>query len=145
MSRKRIDLAGAALALVAIVSATPAAGQESAHAPLTKVYEREVFSYPRGGRVDPFRSLLKEGEMGVRIENLELRGIVLHSEPERSVAVLTEKGTERRIQARVGERVGSVRVVAISSETVEVIVEELGVARRETLRIVRPQPMEGNS
>lgn len=103
------------------------------------LYEREVFEYPRAGRPDPFRSLLGDAELGVRVEDLTLRGVVYHSDPSQSVAVLTQAGSDRRIRARVGERVGSIRIVAIQPDQVDIVVEELGVARRETLRIVRPE------
>ncbi|MEX2572139.1 MAG: hypothetical protein WD737_12635 [Gemmatimonadota bacterium] len=106
------------------------------------LYEREVFEYPRGARPDPFRSLLLEGDLGIRAEDLMLRGVVHHEDPSRSIAVLTVEGTDRRIQARVGERVGPLRVLAIYPDRVEIVIEELGVARRETLRIVRPEPGE---
>jgi hypothetical protein len=113
----------------------------SAEVPSTTViYEREVFEYSAGGRPDPFRSLLQDGELGIRIEDLMLRGVVYHPDPARSVAVLSQTGSQRRIQARVGERVGTLRILSIQPERVEVVVEELGVARRETLTIVRPEP-----
>lgn len=125
-------LAGALLGLAA---ASPLAAQGAAEE--TVVYEREVFDYARGGRPDPFRSLLKEGELGVRIEDLSLRGVVFHSDPARSVAVLARSGSERRIRAKVGERIGGLRVVAIGPRSVDILIEELGVSRRERLEIRR--------
>jgi hypothetical protein len=124
-----------------IVGVTPAGGQARDAESIT--YEREVFEYSRNGRPDPFRSLVRDDDLGVRIEDLELRGIVYHSDPSQSVAVLTQRDSDRRIHARIGERVGSVRIVAIRSETVDVVVEELGVARRETLRMERSPTGEG--
>lgn len=115
----------------------PAAAQEVLDT--TVVYEREVFSYSPAGRTDPFRSLLADAELGIRVEDLTLRGVVYHSDPSQSVAVLTMEGSDRRIRARVGERVGTMRILSIEPDHVEIVVEELGVARRETLRIVRPQ------
>lgn len=106
---------------------------------ISVLYDREIFNYPGGARPDPFRSLLLEGDLGIRIEDLALRGIVYHPDPSRSVAVLSQEGSTRRIQARVGERFGSLRVLAIYPDRVEIVIEELGVARRETLRIVRPE------
>jgi hypothetical protein len=110
----------------------------------TTVYEREVFQYSRASRPDPFRSLLLEGDIGIRMEDLGLRGVVHHDDPSRSVAVLSQRGTARRIQARIGERVGPLRVVAIYPDRVDIVVEELGVARHETLRIERT-PAGGGS
>lgn len=105
----------------------------------TVLYEREVFDYSAAGRPDPFRSLLSDAELGVRVEDLTLRGVVYNRDPSLSVAVLTQQGSDRRIRARVGERVGSLRILAIEPDHVEIVVEELGVARRETLRITRPE------
>ena len=107
------------------------------------VYEREVFRYPGASRPDPFRSLLLTGDLGLRLEDLTLRGVVYHSDPSRSVAILTQTGSTRRMQLRVGERIGPLRVLSIQPDRVEVVMEELGVSRRETLRIVRPQPGAG--
>lgn len=104
------------------------------------IYEREVFQYTAGGRPDPFRSLLLEGELGIRPEDLTLRGVLIDPVASRSVAVLSQKGSERRIQLRVGERIGAIRLLSIQPDRVEIVVEELGVSRRETLRLVRPQP-----
>jgi hypothetical protein len=106
------------------------------------VYEREVFSYARLGRPDPFRSLLLDDDLGIRVEDLTLRGTVHHPDPSLSVAIMTQEGSDRRIQARIGERVGPMRVLAIYPDRVDIVIEELGVARRETLRIVRPEQRE---
>lgn len=125
-----------ALAAAAVLCAAPAVAQDSSP---DLLYEREVFEYSAAGRPDPFRSLLGDAELGVRVEDLTLRGIVYHSDPSQSVAVLTQAGSDRRIRARVGERVGSLRIVAIQPDQVDIVVEELGVARRETLRIARPE------
>jgi hypothetical protein len=97
------------------------------------VYQREVFRYPGGGRPDPFRSLLGAGELGIRLEDITLTGVVHHSDPARSVAVLQQKGTQRPIHARIGERLGPIRLLAIQPGKVEVLVEELGVARRDVI------------
>ncbi len=138
---RRIMLLVSVLTALAVA---PAAAQEPGVLPPELEYEREVYTYPRGARPDPFRSLLRDGDLGVRIEDLVLRGIVHHPDPSRSVATLTVEGTNRRIQARVGEVVGPLRVVAIHPDRVEVVVEELGVARRETLSIARPEPGGSN-
>jgi hypothetical protein len=99
------------------------------------VYDREIFRYQRGGRPDPFRSLLTGAELGIRTEDLTLLGVIYHPDPSQSVAVLAQRGEERRLRARVGERLGSVRVVAIHQRSIDVVVEEFGLARRERLEI----------
>ena len=129
----------AAAAVLGLGIPGPVNAQQTAAADTAIVYEREVFQYSAGGRPDPFRSLLNDADLGVRVEDLTLRGVVYHPDPSRSVAVLAQVGSDRRIRARVGERVGSLRVLAIYPDRVDIVVEELGVARRETLRIVRTE------
>ena len=110
----------------------------------TVMYEREVFEYPGTTRPDPFRSAMVDGDLGIRLADLSLRGVVHHADPSQSVAFLLVEGSDRRIQAKVGESVGTLRLLAIYPDRVEVVVEELGVARRETLRIQSP-PKSGES
>lgn len=135
--------------LVALAAASVAAPAEAqsrapvrARADTVSVYEREVFEYDRAGRPDPFRSLLQSAELGLRVEDLSLAGVVYHRDPARSVAILAQTGAERRIRARVGDRIGGIRIAAIGPRSVDVIIEELGVARRETLEL-RPAAKKG--
>ena len=136
---------GAAVEAAAISDSTTqvAAADADENAPAADgvvIYEREVFQYSAGARPDPFRSLLLGGELGVRPEDLSLRGVLIDPVAARSVAVLSQTGSDQRIQLRVGERVGAIRLLSIQPDRVEIVVEELGVSRRETLRLVRPQP-----
>jgi hypothetical protein len=113
----------------------------AAQTPAPVVYDREIFSYAERGRPDPFRSLLQDGELGIRVEDLTLRVVQYNaSDPTQSDAVLAQRGTERRIQARFGERIGSLRILAIRPEEIDIAIEELGVSRREPLAIARPRP-----
>ena len=75
---------------------------------------------------------------------LTLMGVLYHPDPSRSVAVLSQTGSTRRIRARVGDRVGGIRIVSIGPRSVDLIVEEFGVARRETLEL-RPTSERGSS
>lgn len=113
-------------------------GDDIARAEGTVLYEREVYRYSAASRPDPFRSLLLEG-LGVRVEDLAVRGILYDPEAMNSVAVLSQAGSDRRIQLRVGQRLGAVRILSILPDRVEVVVEELGVSKRETLKLARPQ------
>lgn len=131
MWTKRVLLAAAAVA--ALGGTAPLAAQTPPDSVV--LYEREVFEYARSGRPDPFRSLLRDPELGLRFEDLALLGVLHDPRPERSVAVLTQKGSSRRIRARVGDRIGGIRIVAIRPRSVDVVVEEFGVARRETLEL----------
>jgi type II secretory pathway component PulC len=102
-------------------------------------YEREVFRYQRAGRRDPFRSLLGTADLAVRAEDLVLRGVIVNPDPRQSVAVIREARGDRQFRVRPGDRIGGIRVVAIQPDRVDLVVEELGVARSHTLRIRRDQ------
>jgi hypothetical protein len=128
-------------AIVFFALASPAASQTAADG-MPEVYQREVFGYSGYGRVDPFKSLVRQSDLGVRLEDLALRGIVYNNDPAQSVAVLTVEGSAVRIQARTNQRVGTVRILAIRPDRVEVAVEELGVSRSETLRIEKKETPE---
>jgi hypothetical protein len=123
--------------LAAVVAGPLAAGEAVGQVgrDTVLVYDREVFRYDRGGRPDPFRSLLTNEELGIRTEDLTLLGVIFHPDPSQSVAVLARRGVDRRLRARVGERLGSVRVVGINQRSIDVVVEEFGLARRERLEI----------
>ncbi|MGH7459335.1 MAG: hypothetical protein ACREKN_09715 [Longimicrobiaceae bacterium] len=138
MSCKPSDFAPAVLG-VALLLAAPA-GSQGADNPGSRevvVYEREVFRYDRAGRRDPFRSLIGTEELAIRVEDLVVRGVILNPDARRSVAVLRDQASNRQVRVRVGDRVGSIRVLAIRRGGVEVAVEELGVVRRETLPLER--------
>jgi len=102
-------------------------------------YDREIFRYERAGRRDPFRSLLGTADLGVRAEDLVLRGVIVNPDPRQSVAVIREASGDRQFRVRPGDRIGGIRVVAIHPDRVDLVVEELGVARSHTLRIRREQ------
>ncbi|MBA2670903.1 MAG: hypothetical protein H0U67_11070 [Gemmatimonadetes bacterium] len=123
--------------LAAVIAAPFAAGEAVGQVgrDTVLVYDREVFRYDRGGRPDPFRSLLTNEDLGIRTEDLTLLGVIFHPDPSQSVAVLARRGVDRRLRARVGERLGSVRVVGINQRSIDVVVEEFGLARRERLEI----------
>lgn len=130
-------LAGAAGGLMS----APVAAQEQE--PESRIiYRREVFQYPRGGRPDPFRTLVGTDALGLRIEDLTVRGIVHDPDPSQSVAILTVTGNPRPIRARVGDRVGGIQILAIYPRRVDVLVQEFGVARRESLPL-RVSPDQG--
>ncbi len=121
--------------------AWPAAAQSTVDEPAL-VYRREAFQYPRGARPDPFRSLLTAEELGYRIEDMRLTGVIYSPDPRVSVAVLTESVSKKRFRLKVGERVGGITVAAIYPRRVDVVVNEFGVIRRETLELRRPDPVQ---
>ncbi len=111
---------------------------QAAVAPTESAYSREVFVYDQAGRTDPFRSLLGTPDLGIRFEDLTLRGLIYNPDQRRSVAVFMDGSTDRRLRMKVGERVGGITVVAVYPRRVDVRVDEFGVARRETLYIKSP-------
>ena len=133
MRSKQIGFALAAAVLLA--APRGAAAQTAALGDTAVVYEREVFEYSRSGRVDPFRSLLDDAELGVRLEDLSLQGVMYDADASQSVAVLSRVGSTRPLRVRVGDRVGGIRVLTIRQRDVEVLIEEFGVARRGTLEL----------
>lgn len=142
--RRATLLAAVALAALALPAAsqTPAPERQPAR-DSTIVYRREVFRYYPSGRPDPFRPLAGEADLGVRVEDLALRGVVYHTDASRSVAVLARTGQPRLVRARVGDRIGGIRILAIRPTSIDVLVEELGVARRATLQITRAPAAKG--
>lgn len=160
---ERILLALAALALAPSLGAqAPAAARPAANAPAdpaaaapgtavlpeTDVYRREVFRYQAGGRPDPFRPLLAGDDMGVRVQDLRLVGIIYSSNPRASVAVFTLPTDSTRVRLRPGQRLGAVTVVAIRPRSVEVREDALGVSRTYSLelqRTRRPVATEGSA
>ncbi len=97
-------------------------------------YEREVFDYPGRGRRDPFRPLTTFNASGPRFEDLEVTGIVFSPEIG-SIAVLADRNTEKRYRLRVGERVGTARVVEIRQDEVVFGISTFGVSRQAILRV----------
>lgn len=133
MRNRLVWSAGLAGALV--LGFLPATAHAQSRADSVSLYQREVFHYSRSGRADPFRSLLNDSEMNIRLEDLTLQGIVYDPNPGRSVAVLARRGSDRPLRARAGDRIGGVRVLAIRNRSVDLLVEEFGVARRGTLEL----------
>jgi hypothetical protein len=143
--RPRSRYAGAAVALMLAAGALPAEAQQPVSGGGSEVvYRREVFQYDRGARTDPFRAprLTTSTATGIGIGDLRLRGIVFDPDPRQSIAILVERASERRIRARVGERIGSMRIVAIHPRRIDLVVEELGATRRESL-FLRADPEPG--
>jgi hypothetical protein len=145
---ERILLVAAGLALAAPLGAQqPGAARPAANAPAepaaaavlpeTDLYRREVFRYQAGGRPDPFRPLLAGDDMGVRVQDLRLIGIIHSSNPRASVAVFTLPGDSARVRLRPGQRLGAVTIVAVHPRRVDVREDALGVSRPYSLELQR--------
>jgi hypothetical protein len=69
--------------------------------------------------------------------------VIYNPDGGRSVAVLWDAPNQRRIRGRVGDRIGSISIVAITPRRVDLVIEEFGVARRESLQL-SAQPQTGS-
>lgn len=117
------------------------------------VFVREVFTYPTGGRRNPFVPLTGS-ETGPRFEQLRLMGVIYdNANPARSMAMLgtstvhTSKDSAsvsvtpqgQTWYLKVGGTVGNVRVVAIHPDkSIVVEVDEFGIAQRKVMRMDTP-------
>ena len=99
--------------------------------------EREVFRYERGGRRDPFLSLISSGDLRPMLTDLQLT-TVLYDPAGRSVAVLRDLSTKEQYRVRVGQTLGRMRVARIDAKSITFTIEEYGYSRQETLRLADP-------
>ncbi|MCC6319627.1 MAG: hypothetical protein IT361_18300 [Gemmatimonadaceae bacterium] len=131
---------------VAAPAATPAAARrvatDSAAGTASVVsagssFERETFLYDRGGRRDPFVSLMSTSELRPLISDLRLVAVAYDAGGRNSVAVLHDVSTKEKEQyrIRVGQSLGRMRVSAISPRSVVFTIEEFGYSRQETLAL----------
>lgn len=100
------------------------------------VFNREVFSYPRSGRRDPFASLITTGDMRPLVQDLEVVGIILAGA--NSVATLKDISTGEVYRVRNGSMVGRIRVSAIRQREVALSIDEFGFTRQEVLSLNVP-------
>ncbi len=112
-------------------------------------FEREIFSYARGGRRDPFISLMTTGDIRPLLPDLRLVGIAYDTRGRTSVAVLREdaqepaaaKGATKSMadvpmyRVKEGQQIGRMRVARIGPKSVTFTIEEFGYSRQETLTL----------
>jgi hypothetical protein len=139
MTRTRIAtlLALAVMAVALPASAQQPNGQEQL-APSspegldsTVTIMREAFVYDRGGRRDPFRSLMGTDELRPLISELRLVGVLYNSQ--RQVAILRDVETNQQYRVTVGSSVGRMRVAQIRPRSVIFNIEEFGFSRQDSL------------
>jgi hypothetical protein len=106
--------------------------------PKASTFERETFRYERGGRRDPFLSLMKSAELRPLITELRLTSIA-YSAQGGSVAILRDMGTKEQYRVRVGESLGRMRVTRINPRSITFTIEEFGFSRQETLALNDPK------
>lgn len=152
---RTIPVVMAVLALVAVPD--PATGQERPVVALADtadlVFEREVFLYPSYVRRNPFVPLVDAESGGPRFEELNLLGVVHHTNPLYSVAlfgvgnVVNVRGGSsggggggslfQTHRLRRGDIIGNTRIVTIGVDRVVVEVEEFGMTERHVLELPR--------
>jgi hypothetical protein len=141
-----LSLAALPLAAQATAAAAPPAGRVAAAGPATlpagDVYRREVFRYQRGGRPDPFTPLLTAADLGFRVEDLRLTSIIFSPDGRRSIAVFAEGDSARRYRLHQGQRLGTMTVLRIWPQRVDVRVDEFGGSRLQTVLLQRAQRQE---
>ncbi len=137
-----------------VLSATPLAAQQAgppktatkAAPPATPVeepkliFDREVFTFPSGGRRDPYTPLVGKNDGGPRFEELSVRGIIYSPSAESMVLLSDGRKTYRRHR---GEMVGNARVLQITPTRVLFSVDNFGVWREESLEMKKPEGAKG--
>lgn len=123
----------------------------TASTPERATFEREIFSYERSGRRDPFTSLMTSSEIRPLFADLRLVGVAYDPTGRSSVAVLREDaqdpnaGTNRgaakstadvpQYRVKEGQQIGRMRVARIGVRSVTFTIEEFGYSRQETLTL----------
>ncbi len=110
---------------------SPAAPAASAQPEV--LINRETYSYPDGGRRDPFVSLMNTEEIRPLIGDLKLVAIAFDATGRNSVAVLRDIGTKEQYRVKVGQQIGRMRVAAIHEKDVVFGIEEFGYSRQESV------------
>lgn len=120
-------------------AAIDSAAGSAAVAPAAKgsaaAFERETFVYERGGRRDPFVSLMSTSELRPLLSDLKVVGITYDAAGRNSIAVLRDLGTREQYRVRVGHTLGRMRVASITPRAIVFAIEEFGYSRQETLAL----------
>jgi hypothetical protein len=98
-------------------------------------FRREVFAYERGGRRDPFESLMTSGELRPLISDVKLVSVVLDPSGRNSVAILRDLNSKEQYRVRVGQTLGRMRVARIAQKSVTFTIEEFGYSRQQELSL----------
>jgi len=94
---------------------------------------REVFEYAKGGRRDPFVSLLTTAELRPTLSDLRVTSVFIDLSGRNSLATLRDVGANTRYTVRVGSTLGRMRVSSIRGQTVVMTIDEFGMTRRDSL------------
>ncbi len=100
---------------------------------------RETFTYSGASR-DPFVSLIDLPSEGPEFINLQLVAIYQDLRyAGNSIAVVRDKGANKRYSVRVGDRIGRLKIAQIRQRDVVFTIEDLGFERQETLSLRRQE------
>ena len=96
---------------------------------------RESFAYGGASR-DPFVSLIDLPTEGPEFMNLQLVAIYQDLRyAGNSIAVVRDKGMNKRYSVRAGDRIGRLKIAQIRQRDVVFTIEDLGFERQETLSL----------
>lgn len=118
------------------VATDSAAGSTAVTSP-GATFERETYLYERGGRRDPFVSLMTTSDLRPLITDLRLVAVAYDASGRGSVAILHDLSAKEKAQyrIRVGQSLGRMRVSSITPKAVVFTIEEFGYSRQETLAL----------
>jgi hypothetical protein len=113
---------------------SPASAQRQ-RTPVEASFRRETFAYDRGGRRDPFVSLMTSGEIRPLINDIRLVGVVAGVGGHNSVAMLRDLVTDEQYRVKVGQTLGRMRVSRIEPKKIVFMLEEFGFSRQAELSL----------
>lgn len=98
-------------------------------------FNREVFSYDRSGRRDPFLSLLASGDLRPMLNDLKLVAVAYDPTGRNSVAILRDVSSKDQYRVKLGQTLGRMRVAQIQPKSVSFTIEEFGYSRQEQISL----------
>ena len=101
-------------------------------------FYREQFAYEDGGRRDPFFSLFASGDLRPVLTDLRLVAVIYDPTGRNSVAILRDVTTKDQYRVKVGQMLGRMRVTAILPKQINVVIDEFGYSRQESLALIDP-------
>ena len=115
---------------------TTSVAQRGAKGEIT--FYREQFAYEDGGRRDPFYSLFASGDLRPVLTDLKLVAVIYDPTGRNSVAILRDVTTKDQYRVKVGQMLGRMRVTAILPKQINVVIDEFGYSRQESLALIDP-------
>ena len=101
--------------------------------PAEVTFNREVFSYVKGNRRDPFTTMITSSDLRPVITDLKLVTVIRSANAAASVAIMRDLTTNAQYRVRVGQTLGRMRVAQIQQRAVVFTIEEFGYNRQEVV------------